>query len=174
MKGVVIYKGKYGSTAQYASWLAEALYLPIIDIDSQPAEGLAEYDYVMVGSPVYVGKLLMKNWLLNNQSNLQHKKVFLFVVCGSTSGNNRMQEIILKKNVPTGLLKRMEAFFLPGRVVISQLSWFDRMLLKFGAIWERDPAKKQMMVLGFDGVKREHVNRLIKRALRYSNAEILQ
>ena len=42
MKAIVIYKGKYGSTAQYAEWIAEALYLPVLDIDQEPADRLEE------------------------------------------------------------------------------------------------------------------------------------
>ena len=29
MKGIIIYKGKYGATAQYAQWLGEELNFPV-------------------------------------------------------------------------------------------------------------------------------------------------
>jgi len=173
MKGIVLYKGKYGATAQYASWIAEALYLPTVDIDLEDAGDLSKYDYMIIGSSVYVGKMLIKNWLRKNEAQLKDKKIFFFIVCATSNREKEQQDAILKENVPERLISSSEFFFNAGRVVISKLSLIDKFTVKMGALMQKDPVKKQTMLRGFDGVKRENINPLIKRALHYSNAEVL-
>lgn len=173
MKGIVLYKGKYGATAQYASWIAEALYLPIADIEHGDAVELSKYDYVIIGSSVYVGKMLIKNWLRQNEAKLQSKKILFFVVCATFSNEKKQQGVIVNDNIPWSLIKASEVFFIAGRVVINRLSWLDRLTVRMGALMQNDPLKKKAMLRGFDGVKRENINLLIKSALQYSNAEVL-
>jgi len=171
MKGIVIYKGKYGATAQYAAWLGEARYLPVIDIEQEKTVDLTKYDYVIAGSPVYLGKLLARDWLRRNAGVLQPKKVFLFVVCGSANKEKHKHDKMMKENVPAGVAESDEIFFLPGRVVIRKLSWFDRLVLKIGAYLQKDPAKKAQMLHGFDRVKRENINDIIKNVLHFTTTE---
>ena len=171
MKGLVIYKGKYGATAQYAAWLGEALYLPVVDSHHQSAGNLAPYDYLIVGSPVYMGKLLIKDWLEENEWVLLNKKLFIFIVSSVSPEEKARQETVLKNNLPETLVTNATIFFLPGRVVINKLSWMDKLTVRIGAIMEKDPKKKALMRRGFDGVKRENINDLIKNALQFSNSE---
>jgi menaquinone-dependent protoporphyrinogen IX oxidase len=71
MKGLVIYKGKYGATKQYAMWIAQELQLPVASADRFPADELPKYDYFILGSSVYIGKLEIKDWLKKNFKVLQ-------------------------------------------------------------------------------------------------------
>jgi menaquinone-dependent protoporphyrinogen IX oxidase len=88
MKGIIIYKGKYGATQQYAEWLSKELQLPVRKPENLTASHLSLYDFVVIGSSVYEGGLLMKNWLKKYAEILQNKKVFLFIVlCYSTNRN---------------------------------------------------------------------------------------
>lgn len=173
MKGVIIYKGKYGATAQYAAWLAEALYLPVIDTDHQSVSDLSGYDYIIIGSPVYVGKLLIRDWLHKNAAILQGKKVFLFIVSSVPDDDKRRQETVIKANIPEELARASLIYFARGRVIVNKLSWTDKLMIKMGAIMEKDPEKKALMRRGFDGMKRENINPLIKNVLQYSNSEAL-
>lgn len=173
MKGIVVFKGKYGATAQYAAWIAQALYLPMVDMEHQDAGQISTCDYLIIGSPVYVGKMLIRNWLRKNEAQLRDKKIFFFVVSGTTDREKEKQDLIINENVPQSLVKATEFFFLAGRVVIGKLSWLDRLTVKMGALMQKDPVKKEAMLRGFDGVKRENINQLIKHALHYSNAEVL-
>src|SRR6187402_1256551 len=83
MKGLVIYKGKYGATKQYATWIAQELQLPVASADRFPIDQLLKYDYFILGSSVYIGKLEIKDWLKKNFTALMNKKIFLFQVAGS-------------------------------------------------------------------------------------------
>src|SRR6185312_1923994 len=111
MKGLVIYKGKYGATAQYAAWLGEALYLPVVDSHHQSAGNLAPYDYLIVGSPVYMGKLLIKDWLEENEWVLLNKKLFIFIVSSVSPEEKARQETVLKNNLPETLVTNATIFF---------------------------------------------------------------
>ena len=66
MKGLVIYKGRYGATKQYATWIAKELGLPAASADRFPVDELSKYDYFVIGSSVYIGKLEIRKWLKKN------------------------------------------------------------------------------------------------------------
>lgn len=173
MKGIIIYKGKYGATAQYAAWLAESLGLPVVDIDQRAPGDLSAYDYIIIGSPVYVGKLLLRDWMHKNASILQSKKVFLFIVSSAANDDKPRQEAMTKANIPDEMAKGYSIYFAQGRVIVDKLSWSDKLMVKIGAFLEKDPQKKAVMRRGFDGMKRENIDPLIKSVLRYFNSEVL-
>ena len=47
MKGAIFYSSKYGSTAQYAQWIADATGLPIFDTKHSQADP-ANYDFFVI------------------------------------------------------------------------------------------------------------------------------
>ncbi len=162
MNGIIIYQGKYGATQQYATWLAEALKLPMVEADVAPAYILFKYDFIILGSSVYVGQLLIKQWLKQNMAPLTNKKLLLFVVSGSTTNNAMLQQKVLDANLNPALSKSVKTFFLPGRCVISQLSLLDRIMLKIGSWLEKDPANKKIMQNGFDNMDHKALVPLIE------------
>lgn len=60
MKGIIIFKGKYGATGQYAEWLGKELGLPVFTPDNYRTEDIINCDFVIIGSSVYMGKLQLK------------------------------------------------------------------------------------------------------------------
>src|SRR4030095_4038929 len=100
MKGIIIYKGKYGATHQYAQWLGSTLRLPAIMADNITGENLSTYDFVVIGSSVYIGRLLIKYWLRQNLVSIQNKKIFLFIVCGTAPGEIDKLKKIARENIP--------------------------------------------------------------------------
>lgn len=172
MKGICIYKSKYGATAQYANWLGEALYLPALNIDDQTIQP-GDFDYIVIGTPVYFGKFLIKSWLEKNEEVLLDKKIYLFVVSSADGKDTNKQQEFLQQNIPAALLPNIEVSFVPGRVVLKNLSLFDRLMVILGSLLEKDPFKKTMMKRGFDAVKRQNINPIIKSILIFSNSEIL-
>jgi menaquinone-dependent protoporphyrinogen IX oxidase len=157
MKGIIIYKGKYGATRQYAEWVGEELKLPVSVLDELKVEELLRSDFVVIGSSVYMGKMLVSDWLKKNVKNLQNKIIFLFVVCGTPPSEKEKQQHIVEDNVPALLLNGSNTFFLPGRLIRKQLSWSDRLLVKIGASFEKDPVKKKAMLEDIDAVKKENL-----------------
>ena len=159
MKSVIIYKGKYGATRQYAEWLGEALHLPLKTPEELQEEDIKMHDFIIMGSSVYIGKLLIRNWVKEHAAVLKSKKLILFVVCGSN--NLKEQEKIIKQNIPHGLLDPSHIFFLPGRLIQSKLSWKDRFMLKVGAMMVKAPEAKKFMLQDRDNVKKENINAIV-------------
>lgn len=157
MKGIIVHKGKYGTTALYARWLSESLGLPVLSMEEASPAALDGYDLVILGSSVYIGSLLIAKWLDQNAGLLADKKVLLFIVCGTTAEDHIQQQELINRNLGQALRKSIQAFFLPGRCVISGLSWKDRLMLKIGAWLEKDPKKKALMKAGFDNMSRQNL-----------------
>lgn len=156
-KGAVLYKSKYGATRQYAEWISQRLGLPAIDLESIHPAQLISYDFLIIGSSVYMGKTLIKDWMKVHKTVLRNKKLFLFVVSATPSSEREKQQQIVQDNVPEGLVPADHIFFLPGRLQIGQLSRIDRLILKMGMRLEKDKDKREVMAHGVDEVKKEHI-----------------
>jgi menaquinone-dependent protoporphyrinogen IX oxidase len=171
MKGAIIYKGKYGATRQYANWLGEQLRLPVLELENAGPAIIAQFDYLLLGASVYIGKTKHKEWLARNVDLLQGKKLFYFIVCGTPQSEKQKLEQIIDKNIPAALLQPASVWFLPGRMIVKDLSWKDRMMLKMGARLEKNPAVKKNMLKDFDQVRVENLTSLIKAVMIYTRQE---
>jgi menaquinone-dependent protoporphyrinogen IX oxidase len=157
MKGLVIYKGKYGATKQYAMWIGQELQLPVASADRFHINELPKYDYFILGSSVYIGKLEIKDWLKKNFTVLQNKKIFFFQVAGSPVEQIEKRESYNKASLPPDILQKIQFYYLPGRMIMRNLSGWDRFMLKMGAKLTKDPVEKKAMLTDFDHVKKEKV-----------------
>jgi len=157
MKGLVIYKGKYGATKQYAMWIGQELQLPVASADRFHTNELMKYDYFILGSSVYIGKLEIKDWLKKNFYVLQNKKIFFFQVAASPVEQIEKRQSYNKASLPPSILKNIEFYYLPGRMIMRNLSVWDRFMLKMGAKLVKDPMEKKAMLTDFDHVKKEKV-----------------
>lgn len=168
MKGIIVYKGKYGATHQYASWLRNELELHLA-----PAENCKKYqldlsDAVVIGSSIYIGKLLIRKWLKNNIDTLRNKKIFLFAVCGTPIGETKKLQTYLESSVPAELLHQCKVYFLPGRLVYKNLSWMDKFMLRMGALLSKEPEAKKTMLADYDEVKKENLDEMLRDIKRFS------
>ena len=157
MKGLVIYKGKYGATKQYAIWIGQELQLTVASADGFHTNELMKYDYFILGSSVYIGKLEIKDWLKKNFYVLQNKKIFFFQVAASPVEQIEKRQSYNKASLPPSILKNIQFYYLPGRMIMRNLSVWDRFMLKMGAKLVKDPMEKKAMLTDFDHVKKEKV-----------------
>lgn len=164
MNAIIIYKGRYGATRQYAEWLGEALQIPVTVPNELSAEELLKYELIILGSSVYIGKLELSGWLNQNKKILSGKKILLFIVCATPPDQIEKLKPIERNNIPDKLKTDCTVFFLHGRMFMDKLSWKDRMLLKLGARLVKDPADKKNMLQNFDDVKKIHLQKLIEAA----------
>src|SRR6187402_2242446 len=162
MKGLVIYKGKYGATKQYAMWVGRELQLPVASADRFHIDELPKYDYFILGSSVYIGKLEIRDWLKKNFNVLQNKKIFFFQVAASPVEQIEKRKSYNKASLPPYMLKNIEFFYLPGRMIMRNLSAWDRFMLKMGARLTKDPVEKKAMLTDFDHVKKQNILPLIE------------
>lgn len=162
MKSIIVYLGKYGATQQYAHWLGDALQQQVYHATCISEDILEECDAVIIGSSVYVGKLLISKWLKKNEAILKKKKLLFFIVCGTPPGQKDKLQQIVKGSISDALTANAAMYFLRGRMIIRKLSWKDRMVLKLGAAVTKDPVEKKEMLRNFDDVKKENLIQLIR------------
>jgi len=162
MKGLVIYKGKYGATKQYAMWIAQELQLPVASADRFPVDELPKYDYFILGSSVYIGKLEIRDWLKKNFGLLRNKKIMFFQVAALPIEQIEKRESYNKASLPATILEKIRFYYLPGRMIMRNLSAWDRFVLKMGARLTKDPAEKKAMLTDFNNVKKENILPIIE------------
>lgn len=157
MKGIVIYKGKYGSTKQYAEWIAEETAMEALAPEALRRSTMNECKFIVICSAVYMGKLLLKDWLKKNYRIFRDKKLFLVVVCAIAASEEGKQKKILHDNIPGALLGGIDVSFLPGRLTLERLSWKDRIILKMAAWIGTGPKERAAIKSGIDGVRKENI-----------------
>jgi hypothetical protein len=161
MNGIVLFRGRYGATKQYADWIGLDLRLPVIDPEMMDERLLENCEFLLIGTSVYNGDLLLRSWLKENERLLRHKKLFFFIVCAPAPDESRHGQVIMD-NIPGALLRpSTDVFFLPGRWVFGQLSPTDSRALKEKARKENDPTKKALLSQDSDAVKKEHAAKVV-------------
>lgn len=164
MKGIIVYKGKYGATRQYAEWVASELQFPVFTPEYMPPQQLEKCELIIAGGSVYEGRWMMRKWLANHEHALKNKKLILFIVCGTLPNDGESLDKIARENIPAHLRNIIPVYFLHGRMLLKQLSWTDKAMLRIGASMMRDPVKKKEMLQDFDDVKKEHLTPLLQAA----------
>lgn len=172
MKGIVIYQSKYGATRQYAHWIGSELNMPVVETGNLSAGQLNNYDVVIAGSSVYIGKLLIKRWLRHHWKSLLNKKLLLFVVSGTPPEKQEKLDRYMETSLPAELRDKCDIHFLPGRLLIKKLSFLDRFILKAGARLSGDEKTKSKMLSDYDSVKKENILPLLKAARKFQRTEI--
>ena len=166
-KRVIIYESKYGATEQYADWLSDAIQCPAIRADKISPGRLAQYDLLILGTPVYIGKLRLRKWLKQHLTELVKKQVLLFIVCGTSDKEPEEQQRIIRSNLPLDFIARTKIYFLPGRCLPEKISIMDRLLLVFASLMQKDPQIKGAMKQGFDKMDKGQLKPLIQAATEY-------
>jgi menaquinone-dependent protoporphyrinogen IX oxidase len=160
MNGIVIYQSRYGAAKQYAEWIAEALNIPAQSTDQINKARLATCDYVIAGSSIYIGKILIKDWLAKNSDALQGKKLFLFIVGGAPPTEKEKTEKYFKDNISIELLDNSSHFYLQGKTIFKQLNFSDKILLRMGAMFAKGADKKEMLT-DLDALRKENLEELL-------------
>lgn len=167
MNGLIIYKGKYGATRQYAYWLGKGLALPMVLADNIGGRQLKPYDYLLIGTSVYIGKLQVKNWMKENEPYLSGKKIFFFQVAAAPATDLEKRMSYISSGVPSGLMADCKFFFLEGKMKMDKLRWWDRFILKMGARFTWDPMARKNMLTDFDKVKKENLDDMLSFIRQY-------
>ncbi len=127
-KIAVIYKSKYGSTKRYAGWIALKLDADLYEINDISTKELDNYDTIIYGGGIYIGKINGLNFISKNIEKLKEKELIVFAV-GMESGEDKLQNI-LSKNLDEDTIKRVKVFKFRGAFDYSQLNIIDKLLMK--------------------------------------------
>ena len=164
MKGIIVFKGKYGATRQYAEWLAQDLNLPASSADRLSPLQLRGYDVILIGTSVYLGKLTITGWLKQNLQLLTEKKIFLFLVSATPPREKDKLDSYIQAGIPGEIRNNCEIYYLPGRMILKNLSWKDRFMLGMVARLIKGSNKEKKLLTDFDRVKKEHLAEMIEAA----------
>lgn len=137
MRGIIIFQSKYGATRQYAEWISKALQLPAVEADKVKPAQLATADFLVLGTSIYIGKMLIRNWLHQHEGQLAGKPIFLFVVCATQPEEQEKLNSYVIQNVPAPLLTHCHRYFLPGKIKFSELSLADKLKVRAGGLMAR-------------------------------------
>ncbi|MEZ4993353.1 MAG: flavodoxin domain-containing protein [Saprospiraceae bacterium] len=160
MKAAILFTGWYGSTKQYADWIAEATGYPVYNLDEVQPD-LDNFDLIILGSSIVIGKLTIRKWVKLHWPELRNKELILFTVSGTAPGHPDLHKY-LEASLPVDMIDQMDYIPLRGRLIIKELKWYTRLLLRLGARQEKDPEAKKRMLEGFDFVKRENIEPILE------------
>lgn len=102
MKTLILYSTKYGCTKKCAEILKSYLNgdVYILHIKSAPAS-LTEYDTVLIGGSIYMGKIQKEitRFCKHNTKQLLQKKLGLFACCYTPNGTDGFFETLFPKEL---------------------------------------------------------------------------
>ena len=140
MKNIVLYKSKYGNTYQYASWIAEELNWEIRDFSKFKKSEIKNYQNIIFGSGVYMGKM---NKLKKALNWFEDQPIIIY----ACAGNNNVEkdiEHIKKTNFTDQQLAFHKFFYLPGGVDFTKIKGVFKMMLNvFRKIMEKKKDKTE-------------------------------
>ena len=129
---LIVYKSKYGSTKQYAQWLAEELGARALEPRDVRAEDLAGCGTLIFGGGLYAGGVLAVPFLKKHYDEIRGKRIALFT-CGlgdpAVAENVANIRSSLAKALGSGILDEIALFHLRGGMDYSKLSFIHRSMM---------------------------------------------
>ncbi len=129
MRTAIIYGSKYGSTGKVAGQINQNLggRCKIYNLDDHVNIDLSQYDRLILGSPIYIGKIQksLRKFCEVNESSILTKEVFVFL-CSKFE-----EEETVKSNFSDELYKHISHFQYLGSVIdMSKLSLIEKGISK--------------------------------------------
>ncbi|WP_306025388.1 flavodoxin domain-containing protein [Oceaniradius stylonematis] len=168
MKGAIFYATRYGSTGQYARWIAEATGLDAYDIDAGGAS-IGDFDFLVLGSPVIYHKLMFWKWVRRHLDTIAKKPVIVFTVSGVSAGEKL--DGWIAESLPQDLIDRMHHVALRGRQDPRELTRYDRMMLIIGSLMNRDRQAAREELHGFDFMDKDSIGPVVALVERLKAGE---
>ena len=169
MRGAIFYATKYGSTGQYARWIAEATGLPVFDIDATDAEP-SDYEFLVLGSPIIYHKLLFDRWLRRNGNTIESRPTILFSVSGAGAGAKL--DGWLAQSMPASTLTHVKHFALLGRQNPKELTLYDRIMLIIGGLKNPDRKAAREEMHGFEFMDKASIGPIVERIRQFQESEM--
>lgn len=152
MNTLIAYASKNGCTQSCAEKLAKRLEgkVELHDLKSGKAVNLSDYDKVIVGGSVYVGKVQKEasDFCTQNMEALKNKKLGLFI-CGMQSEENLAME--LNAAYPQELMANAvarECF--GGEFIMKKLGFMEKAIVKVVAKTNQDTSNiREDIIEGF-------------------------
>ena len=131
MTKIVIYKSRYGSTKDYAQWIAEALGCQALEAKTVKADDLENYDTIVYGGGLYAEVINGVSLITKNLNRLKDKKIAVFST-GITPLDCReyYDTYVIEKNFKQGVPENVKIFNFMGKMILDELSFPHRAAIK--------------------------------------------
>lgn len=131
MKAIVIYKSKYGSTKQYAEWIAEELGCEAVEAKHIKPSELKKYDTVIYGGGLYAEIIAGVTLITKNTDMFSGKKLIVYTT-GLTPIDCReyYDGMVVEKNFKGDTYSKIKMFNFPGKMILSELTPVHRGAIK--------------------------------------------
>lgn len=140
MRGIVLYKSKYGATKKYAEWIAEETGYDIMDITKVNKKDLVNYDVFVLGGGIYAMGISCLGFLRKNFEQIKDKKIYVYCD-GASPFSEEAFEAVKNRNM-TDELSNIPLFYFRGGWDMEHMSFVDRNLCKMlqKAVGKKNPA----------------------------------
>jgi menaquinone-dependent protoporphyrinogen IX oxidase len=118
---LVAYQSQYGTTKQYAEWIAEELGAELIERKKATVAMLGEYDTIVYGGGLYAGGVLGVSLVAKNPT----KNLVVFTVGLADPEVTDFTEI-LNRGFPDDSSKPLRVFHLRGGIDYKELSFIHK------------------------------------------------
>lgn len=138
----IVYRSKYGTTRQYAQWLAAELRCVAFDRRKIRAEDLEDFETIVYGGALYAGGVTGVKFLRKNIETLGTKNLVVFT-CGladpSDEKNMRNIRNRLIKTLTDEVVEHIKIFHVRGAINYKKLRLHHKFMM---AMMQRSIAKK--------------------------------
>ena len=158
MTGAILYATKYGSTRDYARWIAEATGLALHDMHRDHPD-LESLNFLVIGMPVIYHRLYGRKWVLRHRDAISRKPSILFTVSGVPAGEKLDRWVA--DSLPSELIEHMRHIALRGRQNPKDLNLWDRTMLIIGGLTNPDRKAGREELHGFDFMDRDGIRPVV-------------
>lgn len=158
MKGIIIYKSKYGSTRMFAMWLNEELKFDLLELDRDMIK-LDSYNIVILGTSIHGGKISLHKFVKKNYEILFSKELIIMLTSGTS--DPRFIKSTIERSLPKELIEKVKVFPVGGRYLFNRMTTLDRTLIKIVSFFTKDKNTKAGMLKERDDVKKENLAKLL-------------
>lgn len=130
MENRIFYRSQYGSSRQYALWLAEELNGTAQDIKKAPVKGSwAGVRIIYIGG-LYAGRVNGFARLMKQLGRIQPEEVLLCMVGLTDPRQQEKYRQVYSQNVPERFRTTVRPFALRGDQLFSKMSMLHRFMMK--------------------------------------------
>lgn len=126
----VVYCSRYGSTKQYAQWLAQDLEADLYEVNHVYKEKLETYDTIVYGGGLYYGIIKGLSKLKRNYASIRESNLVVFAVGLTPPDNQQMLNTVEQSNLTPAMRKKAKFFYLAGSTDYEKLGPFHKLFMK--------------------------------------------
>jgi menaquinone-dependent protoporphyrinogen IX oxidase len=124
----IIYQGKYGTTRQYAEWIAEDTGASLFETKRVKLKDIIDSDVVVFGGGLYATGIMGIKFLERHYSSLKGKRIIVFSV-GASAGTEKDRATVQAVNLCPEMWERVKYFHLRGALNYPAMNAWDKFLM---------------------------------------------